>query len=164
MRPWIRTPQPSPQEASGLTLRALTRPRAGAVVAMLACVCALASTATALAARPLPQESLAIFEGQLNGHRVSGVTLHTEAHTFHASLKDGRKVSVVFPTSEQQRLEGDIRARGITVKVAKAQSPSHKLRYIVGAVAILVIVLAVVGLLYVRRRRMREDEQGPGYR
>ncbi len=134
------------------------------VALLVVCVCALASTATALAATPLPQESLATFEGQLNGHQVTAVTLHTKAHTFHASLKDGSRISIAFPSSQQQRLEGDIRAQGIVVQVAKVQPPpSHKLRYIIGAVVIVAIVLAAVGLLSVRRRRMREDEHGPGY-
>jgi ATP-dependent Zn protease len=138
-----------------------------AAVALLACVCAIVHATSALAAMPLPRESLVTFEGQLNRHQVSAVTLHTKVHTFHASLTDGHRVSIAFPSSQQQRLEGDIRARGIAVQVAKVQSPpSHKRRYIVGAVVIVVVVLAIVGLLLLsaRRRRMHEDEQGPGYR
>jgi hypothetical protein len=131
---------------------------------LLGCLCAIASATPALATRTAPtKESLVIFEGQLHGHHVSGVTLHTKTHTFHASLKDGQKVSVVFPASQQQRLEGDIGAEGIAVKVAKVQPPpSHKTLYIVGAIVIVVIALAAAGLLlYMRRRRMREDEEGP---
>jgi ATP-dependent Zn protease len=143
----------------------LARPRAAVTVALLVCACALASATPTLAATPLPQESLVIFEGQLNGHQVTAVTVHTKTHTFHISLKDGRRISIAFPASQQQRLEGDIRAQGIAVQVAKVQPPpSHKLRYIVGAIVIVLIVLAIVGLLYMRRRRTREDEQGPGYR
>jgi hypothetical protein len=94
---------------------------------------------------------------------VSTVTLHTKVHTFHASLTDGRRVVVAFPSSQQQQLVSDIRAKGVTVNVAKVQSPSHKRRYIVGAVVIVVIVLAaVVGLVRsARRRSMREAEEGP---
>jgi len=135
-----------------------------AKIALLVCVCAaLALTATALAASAPANESLAVFEGQLDGHQVSTVTLHTKAHTFHASLTDGRKVSIAFSPSQQQRLVQDIRAKGITVKVAKVQPPpSHKLRYIVGGIAIVVVVLAVAGfVLLARRRRMREEEEGP---
>lgn len=106
------------------------------------------------------------FEGQLNGHQVSGVTLHAKGHTLHASLKDGRKVIVAFLPAQQQRLLSDVRAQGITVKVAKVQPPpSHKTRYIVGGIVVVAIIIAAGGLLlYVRRRRMREDEHGPGYR
>ena len=88
-----------------------------------------------------------VFEGQLNGHRVRAVTLRTKAHTLHVTLEDGRVVKVVFPSSQQQQLVSEIGAKGITVKVAKVKSPSHKRRYIVGVVVIVVIVLAVVGLL-----------------
>jgi ATP-dependent Zn protease len=97
-----------------------------------------------------------IFEGQLNGHQVSKVTMFTKAHSFRATLVDGRVVRVVFPSAEQQRLIDDARAKSITVKVARGQPPSHKRRYIVGGI---VIVLVVAGLLvYMRRRRMREEE------
>ena len=133
------------------------------MVALLGiCVCWLPPGTTALATMTPTNESIVVFEGQLDGHRVSSVMLHTKAHTFHASLKDGRKVSIAFPTSRQKQLEGDIRAQGIAVKVAKVQSPSHKLRYIVGGIAVVVIILVAVGLLYARRRRIREDEEGPG--
>jgi len=138
-------------------LRAFTRSQRVAAVALLACVCAVASAASASAATPAVKESLVIFEGQLNGHQVSAVTLRTKAHTFHVTLKDGRVVKVVFPSAEQQRLIQDLGAEGITVKVAKVSSPSHKRRYIVGGVVIVVIILAVVGLLLRRRRRMREE-------
>jgi len=135
-----------------------------AAVALLVCACALASITTALASAAAPTESLAIFEGQLNGHQVSTVTLFTTSHIFHASLTDGRKVRIAFPPSQQQQLVQDIRAKGITVKVAKTPPPPpHKLRYIVGGIAIVVIVLALVGwLLSARRRRAREEEEWPG--
>jgi len=72
---------------------------------------------------------------------------------------DGRVVSVAFPSVEQQQLLDDVRAQGITVKVAKVQHPQHKLRYIVGDV---VIVLGIAIWLLMRRRRTREEELGPG--
>ncbi len=104
-----------------------------------------------------------IFEGQLRGHQVRSVTLHTKAHDFHTTLKDGRKVVVAFPASQQQQLLGDVRADGVTVKVVKAKAPSHKRRYIIIGGAIVVVVLAVAGLLLFlrRRRRAREEEYGP---
>ena len=124
-------------------------------MAVLAFACTITSPAAALAAAPPPSESLVVFEGQLNGHQVSAVTLHTKAHTFHVTLEDGRVVKVVFPSAEQQRLMQNLGAEGIAVKVAKVQSPSHKRRYIAGGLVIVVIILAVVGLL-LRRRRMRD--------
>lgn len=162
---WTRSPRSSLRGALGAVItaiRAFARPRTAGTVVLLACACAVAHATPTLAATPLAEESLAIFEGQLSGHRVSAVTLHTKAHTFHASLTDGRRVSIAFPPSQQQRLVKDVRARGIAVKVAKVQPPSHKRRYIVGGVVIVVIILAVAGLLLrARERRMREDEEGP---
>jgi ATP-dependent Zn protease len=145
-------------------LRALIRLRSVAAAALLVYACVLASATTALAASPPPIESIVVFEGQLNGHQVSAVTLRTRAHTFHVTLTDGRKVRIAFPPSQQQRLLNDIETKGIAVKVAKAQPPpSHKLRYIVGGIVIVAVVVAVVGLLlYMRRRRLREEEEWPG--
>jgi hypothetical protein len=168
MLPWPRPPRPRAQGAPGaVVIRVPARAQVAAAVALLACLCAIVHSTSVLAATPLPRESLVTFEGQLNGHQVSAVTLHTKTHTFHASLTDGRRVGIAFPTSQQQRLEGDIRARGLAVQVAKVPSPpSHKRRYIAAAVVIVVVILAILGLLLlsVRRRRVREDEQGPGYR
>ena len=120
-------------------------------------VCALVSTATALAATSIPSESLVTFEGQLNGHQVSKVTLFAKnSHSFRVTLVDGHIVRVAFPSAEQQRLINNAKAKGITVKVATGEPPCHKRRYIAGGV---VIVLIGVGLLaYLRRRRTRNEE------
>lgn len=166
MRPQTRTPRPSPQETSGTrsalgaVLRTLTRPRAAATVALLVCACTLPSTTTALAVTQPANESIAIFEGQLDGHQMRTVTLHTKAHAFHALLTNGDRVIVSFPSSQQQRLIDEIRTKGITVNVAKAQSSSHKRRYIVGGLVVVVIVLAVVGVLALSRKRRTREEEG----
>jgi ATP-dependent Zn protease len=135
---------------------------APAALLLAAAVSVLALSPAALAAASAPSESLATFEGQLNGRQVSVVSLHTAAHTFHVTLANGRKAIVAFPASEQQRLVGEVKAKGVTVKVAKVKPPPHKLRYIVGGAAIVVIILAVASLLlFRRRRRLREEEEGP---
>lgn len=111
---------------------------------------------------PRATESVAVFTGQLKGHRVQAVTLHTKAHNFRVTLRDGRKVTVAFTASEQQRLLADARANGVTVKVAEARQPSHKRRYIAIAVAVVaVLALGIAAWLFVRRRRLREEEYGP---
>ena len=127
---------------------------------MVASVATAASAATALATAHPTNESLTVFESQLDGHRVSTVTLHTKAHTFHILLTDGDKAVIAFPSSQQQQLVNEIEAKGITVKVAKVRPPSHKRRYIAGAIVI-VVVLAAVGMLLFIRRRRREGEEGP---
>jgi hypothetical protein len=166
MRPRTHTPRPSSQGASGplqgplgAVLGTLTRPRAAATVALLACACTLPSATTALATSQPANESITVFEGQVDGHEVRTVTLHTKAHDFHALLTDGDRVIVAFLPSQQQRLVEDIRTKGVTVNVAKAQSSSHKRRYIVGGLVVVVIVLAIVAVLALsRKRRMREEE------
>ena len=111
----------------------------------------------------VPQESLVVFEGQLNGHLVRGVTLHTKAHKLHIALTNGSKAVIVLPASEQQRVLADAKAHGVTVKVAKTHPASHKRRYlIIGGVVVVAIALAAVVWLLVRRRRAREEQYGPG--
>jgi ATP-dependent Zn protease len=166
MRPPTRTSRPSsqgapgPQGALGAVLGTLTRPRAAATVALLACACTLPSAATAPAATQPANESITVFEGQLNGHQVRTVTLHTKAHTFHALLTDGDRTIVAFSPSQQQQLVDEIRAKGVTVNVTKAQASSHKRRYIVGGLVVVLIVLAVVGVLALSRKRRTREEEG----
>ena len=129
------------------------------IVAFLAFTCATSFATAAQAETPPPKESLAIFEGQLHGHQVSAVTLRTKAHTFRVALTDGHVVSVLFPAAQRQQLTTNIKAAGITVKIAKTPpAPSHKRRYIAGAFALVVIVLAVAGVLVSSRRRRRREE------
>jgi ATP-dependent Zn protease len=134
-----------------------------AAIALLACSGALSGSMQAIAAEQTAQESVTVFEGQLHGHQVHAVTLHTKAHKLRVTLKDGSKVSVVFPASDQQRLLEDVRSRGITVKMTTAQPPSHTRRYLaIGVAVVLIIVLAAGAWLFMRRRRMRDEEYGPG--
>ncbi len=103
-----------------------------------------------------------IFESQLNGDQVRAVALHTKSHAVHATLKNGHKVIVALSPSQQSRLIDAVKAHGITVKVTKAQTPSHKRRDIIIAVVVVVVVLALVALwLFLRRRRIRQEELGP---
>lgn len=111
---------------------------------------------TALGATPPPQESLATFEGRLRGHQVSAATLRTKVHVLHVLLRDGSKAVVALPSSQQQRVLGEISAEGVTVKVVNAKPASHKRRYIAGGAVIVVVVLGVAVWL-MRRRRTREE-------
>src|SRR5271155_1729500 len=106
MRRSIRSSRSRWRAAQDRSTGALTRPRSArsAAIALLAFACAAAFATTALAAAPAPSESLVIFEGQLNGHQVSAVTLRTEAHTFRVVLTDGRIVRVMFPAAQKEQL------------------------------------------------------------
>jgi ATP-dependent Zn protease len=142
----------------------LTRLRASTVLAVTVIMLAAGSLTyvpSALAVASLTDESLAAFEGQMAGHQVRAVSLVSSTHTFHVALRDGRKMRVVFPAGEQQRLMTQIKSAGITVKVAKVKPAQAKTRYILGGVVIALIALAGGGWLLLRRKRMREEEEGP---
>jgi hypothetical protein len=143
----------------------MSRPTRSTTVA-LACVCASVSVATSTATTQAAtvrasKESVVVFEGQLRGHRVRAVTLFPKAHRFHVVLTDGRKVGVVFPAAQQQRLVGEVAAAGVAMKTAKAKAVSHKRRYIAAGILIVAIALAVAAWLVMRSRRRREEEVGP---
>jgi ATP-dependent Zn protease len=142
-------------------LTRLWAPLVLAVATMTLAVGASTSVPSALAAASLTDESLAAFEGQITGHQVRTVSLVPSAHAFHVALRDGRKVRVAFPPTEQQRLVSRIESAGITVKVAKVKPAHSKKRYVIGGVVIALIVLAGGGWLLLRRKRMREEEEGP---
>lgn len=128
------------------------------IAAVLACAC-LAALAGAAGAAKLSQESMTTFQAQLNGGQVHAVVFHERVHKLHVSLSDGRKVVVVYAAAQQPQLLAQIKAKGVRVKFAKQKAAKkpvhHKLRYIVGGIAIAVIVVVVAVLLVDRRRKLR---------
>ena len=93
------------------------------------------------------------------------MTFHEATGTghIHASLNDGRHVTVVYSTSEQARLLALARADGTPVAVAAVKPKAakttvhHKLRYVAGAILVVVIIVVVGVLLIDRRRKLRES-------
>ena len=145
----------------------LIRRTALSVVSLLsvACVC-LAMSATALAATAIhfQSESLTALEGQLSHHEVHALAFHPDTGTghIHASLNDGRHMTIIYTSSEQAQLIAQARADGtpVTIAVAKpkaAKAPvHHKLRYIAAGILVVVIVVVAAVLLIDRRRKMGE--------
>jgi hypothetical protein len=150
----------------------LTAKTAAVVLCMACAILALASASSALAATAIhfQPESLTVLEGQLGHHEVHALTFHEATGTghIHASLNDGRHVTVVYSTSEQARLLALARADGTPVAVAAVKpkpaktTVHHKLRYIAGGILVVVIIV-VVGVLFVdRRRKLGEGAEGHG--
>jgi hypothetical protein len=135
-------------------------------VACLALVC-LTLPATGLAATAIhfQSESLTALEGQVAHHEVRAFSFHPgtggTGH-IHASLNDGRHMTVIYATSEQPQLIAKARAEGIRVTIAKAKVKAakpavhHKLRYIAAGILVVVIVVVAAVLLVDRRRKLGE--------
>jgi ATP-dependent Zn protease len=116
-----------------------------------------------------PNESEAAFAQQLAAKRVQSVSINKLLRTMRVTLKDGTQVITRYPKKQSEQTAARLRARGVAVTVLspteakkeaklhkthkKHKGTKHKLRYIVGAVVIVVIVLAIGVLLFSRRRR-----------
>ncbi|HEY2536549.1 MAG TPA: hypothetical protein VGI24_06150 [Solirubrobacteraceae bacterium] len=121
---------------------------------------ASAASTTAIHFQP---EGLPPLEVQLHKHEVHAVTFHptpAPGH-IHVSMNDGRHYTVIYSASDQARLITLVSSNGArytvaTVKPKAAKSTHHTLRYIVGGIAIVAIIVVVGVLLVDRRRKLGE--------
>lgn len=134
---------------------------------LLALSLALASLAVAVsvagaAATGSKHLSKPEFAKDLAAGKVQSVSVNRKLHVLSVTLKDGSHVRVRYPKTQEAQTVARLQRAGVQVKLlttaeaekeANAKKPSHKLRYIVGAIVIVVIVLVIGVLLYVRRRR-----------
>jgi hypothetical protein len=155
----------------------MSKPRkvlpAAVVAASLGCLVCVAMTASALAGTAIhfQSENVSALELQLRNHEVHALAFHPLGATghIHASLNDGRHVTILYATPEQTRLAAMARAAGTPVSIATAKTTTkkpvhHKLRYIAGGILVAVIVVVAVVLLIDRRRKLHEtaDREGGG--
>jgi hypothetical protein len=124
----------------------------------------MAAGALAATAIHFQSESLPALETQIGHHEVHALSFHPGTGTghIHASLNDGRHMTVIYATSEQPQLITKARAEGIRVTIAKAKPKAakpavhHKLRYIAAGILVVVIVVVAAVLLIDRRRKLGE--------
>jgi hypothetical protein len=146
---------------------------AAAVAASLGCLLCAAMTATALSATAIhfQAENLSALKLQLRNHEVHALAFHPAGATghIHASLNDGRHVTILYATPEQTQLVALARGEGAPVTVATLKTSAkktvhHKLRYIAGGILVAVIIVVAVVLLVDRRRKLHEttDREGGG--
>ncbi|HEY2570176.1 MAG TPA: hypothetical protein VGI27_01820 [Solirubrobacteraceae bacterium] len=110
-------------------------------------------------------ESEGEFAKQLAAKQIRSAIVNKRLRTLRLTLKDGTHVLAKYPKHQEPQTVAALKAHGATVSVlgktgaekeAKAKKPTHhKLRYIVGAVVIAVIVI-VGAVLLVNRRRQRD--------
>lgn len=107
-------------------------------------------------------ESEADFAKQLKAKEVKSVTINKRLRTMRVTLADGRHVLARYPKQQEPQTVSRLQARGVTVTVlskhdaekqAGPKKTHHKIRYIVGGVVILVILIAGAVLLVNRGRR-----------
>lgn len=110
------------------------------------------------------QESEADFAKQLAKREVASVTINKRLRTMRVTLKDGSHYVARYPKQREPATAARLKANGVSVTVlSKAQAEKsagpkkshHRIRYVVGGVLIVAIVL-VGGVLLYRRSRMRD--------
>ncbi len=148
--------------------RASQSSRVVVCVASLACACLLtaALAARATGAIVYQKESYPQYRQQLAGGQIQAVSINKRLRSLRVTLKDGRYVLARYNKHEEPAVAAALTAKGVpvtvltpteAVKEEKAQPKHHKLRYIAGGILIVVIVI-VGAVLYISRRRKREDE------
>jgi hypothetical protein len=106
-------------------------------------------------------ESEAALTKQLDKHQVQSVVVNKRLRSLRVTLKDGTHVLVKYPKHDEPATIARLQAKGVSVTVLstkqaekdahKGKSHGHKIRYIVGGVLVVVIVLVGGVLLYNRR-------------
>ncbi len=139
-----------------------------AFAAMLALCLVLATPVSGLAATTpeFTHESKEAFEQQLAKGEIKSAEFNQRVRSLHITTKNGHLYLYHYEKKGSKPLEDQLRAKHVSFTVltpsaaateAKEHPPAkkHKIRYIVGGV---VLVLIVVGLIvyFVRRRGMRD--------
>jgi hypothetical protein len=143
----------------------LTRALTGLALAVCLAVGLLAPAAPAAEAKvDYAHESEAAFEQQLASKQIRSAIVNKRLRTVRVTLKDGTHVLGRYPKHQAPQTIARLQAQGATVTVlAKKQAEQeagkkpkhHKIRYIVGGVLI-VVILVVGAVLLVNRSRRRD--------
>jgi hypothetical protein len=149
----------------------LTPTRQLASVVLLALCLALAIPAAAPAAEgaaapKYTKESREAFERQLEKHEIQSAEFNKKIRSLHIKTKNGTLYLYRYEKKGAPGVESQLKAHHVTYtiltptaadKEAKAlpKHTKHKIRYIVGAVVIVAIVIGAI-VYFVRRRNMRD--------
>ncbi|HUA11796.1 MAG TPA: hypothetical protein VMA83_07300 [Solirubrobacteraceae bacterium] len=146
------------------SLRLITLPIAAAA--------AFALAVPALAAAEEPQvahytkEAQSAYEEQLKSHEISEAKINKRDHDILIVLKNGEKVFIHLKPHEVEAIEAALRAKGVHYTVESAEEAKkevgskpvhHKLRYIIGGVVIVLVIVAI-GYYFFDRKRKSEME------
>jgi hypothetical protein len=125
------------------------------------------ATAAEGAAPQYTKESQQAYEGQLKAGEIASATFNKRLRSLRLTLKNGEHVLYRYPKKGSKPLQEALKAKHISVTVLKpseaaseaksSKKPGHKLRYIVGGVLIVVLVLVGGVLAFNRSRAAREE-------
>jgi hypothetical protein len=138
-----------------------------ALVSLAVCLGLVLAPPLALAAEgtaAYQPESLAAFERQLGSGQIHEATINKRVRSVRLTLKDGQHVLAKYQAHEEPKVLAELKAKGVPVSVlSKTQAiketkkpVKHKLRYIVGGIAIVVVVVVGAVVLIDRRRKFRD--------
>jgi hypothetical protein len=129
--------------------------------ATLALLGLLAGPALAATVVHFQREGYQALLSQLDHGEVHAVVLHPQGYKAHIALDNGGHMTVTYPPSEVVKLEAAAHTHGASFAIAtsthKAAPVHHKLRYIAGAILIVVILVVLAVLLVGRRRALVEE-------
>ncbi|HEV3046331.1 MAG TPA: hypothetical protein VGY13_03125 [Solirubrobacteraceae bacterium] len=141
-------------------------------LAALACGALLATSLAAQAAESTPihyqKETLAEFEKQLAAGQIQSVVVNKRLRSLRTTLKSGEHVLARYKAKEGPKVTAALRAKKVPVSdlspaealnEVKKKPVHHKLRYIVGGIAVAVLVIVGVVLFVFRRRRFAREEE-----
>lgn len=139
-----------------------------AFAAMLALCLVLATPASGLAAATpeYTHESKEAYEQQLDKGEIKSAEFNRKIRSLHITTKNGDLFVYHYPKKGSKPIEEQLRAKHVHYTVlshaaadveAKQNAPAkkHKIRYIVGGVVLLLIVIGLI-VFFVRRRGLRD--------
>ena len=143
------------------------RLRTALLATILACIACLAVAIAAPRAGAegtidYVKESLAQYQSQLAGGQVKEVTINKRVRSLRVTLSNGDHMLAKYAPKQEPKYEAALKAKGVPVTIltpteAKAELKGkpvhHKIRYIVGGVLILVLIVVGAVLLVNRRRQ-----------
>lgn len=143
-------------------MTAPTRLRIPRLAALLALCVALTLPLQAVAAGTpqFTKETQQAFEAQLKSGQIASATFNKRIRSLRITLKRGQHFTYTYPKKGSPAVEAKLRAHHVTftklstteAKKDAKKPAKHKIRYIAGAVVIVLILIAAL-VLVLRRRQ-----------
>lgn len=102
------------------------------------------------------------YEEQLKAHEVTEAKINKRDHNVLLTLKNGEKVFIHLHAHDVEKIEAALHAQNVKYAVESseeaqkevaAKPAKHKLRYIIGGVVIVLVIVAIGYYLFDRKRK-----------